>query len=791
MNRFALTIGLSLLISIIVGAPAWAHEIQAPHDHPHTDDANAHSEPQVPDPNNANPQGPYINIGSLDIEPLNSDGTSNGEWFIEHLKPGEQMQKMLRVSNFSPLHKHISLYVTDEINSAKTANNNTATNSTFFVKNIEENPDYLNKWIKLPAKELTLNPGETKILSVNFRLPKNAGVGLHKGAIIARELISSTSSDITNLATEKGIRIYLNVKGPIVTRGETTQVQTAQSLSEITIQAKTYNSGTTDFSQNYTATLKNILTGEEVTAENNSITKPQTETTATINIQKPTFGIYTLTLSGNNTPATSLGNIIFIPFWIPFTIVIFTLLVIARQLAINLNHNKKSTKTVIINCIEEILNYGNSSIETFFRHYIRLPETKRGATYLIILALCLSIFANIVSLDIRDIQAHELANTQHKHYNLTVKWGNFRKQALPDSYTKEWHGRIVFTNANIITTEYLHFERTDQAEIVGNNSSLRFDTFTGPDNDGLIIKLSASNENTPIVKYENFDTKEQFEFKITDLLNTSKILPNGLFSTEISVDQGDMEQLYAKSMELISIGETPGTMEVEATPPVGLQIPELQNLFIEELPATPSALTDFIFSSDYINNINRQNSTAKLDTSPILIKALEATPEIINEISATPDLNFIFVPTEPISFPPQEFSFTEKRITIQNLGAIIFVHNKKSPWNTYVGTSNFQLLSGKQEIPASSLTVTPGDAIILTDKVKDSRDEKNKEKTNSKIKTGEKRKFVGTYDKTPLVEVAPEANGKQIFILNPRLEIVIPEGTPAGTYRGTLTITSL
>lgn len=816
MKKFALKTGIALIIAITAGLPAHAHTTEIPHSHPH-EEINETATDQTAE--TALPKAPagYINLGTLDVKPINLDGsaTTNEEWFVEFLKPGQSVQRSLRISNFSPLPKHLSLYVTDETVSSQTASD--TVNKNFYVKSVEENPDYLEKWVNLPARELTLKPGESKILSVNFRLPRNAGVGLHKGAVIIRETLNTSSSNITNLATEKGIRIYLNVVGPIVTRGEITQLKTADTTQAYSLKVKTYNSGTTDYQQTYTARLTNLLTGKQKNANAQTLVKPQTESATNIHLEKPSFGIYTLTLNAPGINNAGISTIVFIPFWIPLTILIFTVFVIARQLALNnslIRENLHNTAEVLYHTV---LN----RMEKVLKQPWEMVHIKRGAIYLSLILIFTAVAVQTTTSDIKKVQAQAEIDSLQKEYRLTIKWGNFRNKPLPASYKKEWHGRVMVTNARMQIADLLHFERTDQAEVIGDNRTMRFDLSTGPENDGLILTIKADNSETPIILYENFDTGETLEFKVTDLLNSSAIFPSGLFSTQFSVEHGEQQLLLERSIELATMGELPSTLEIEATPPVGSQIPGLQNLFIEELPSTPEALTNFIFDSDYVGEISQMNDTNKVNTAPILIKALEATPEIIDEIAATPDLNFIFIPTNPVNFPPQEFSFNERKITIQYIGALIFVQNKETPWNTYIGTSDFQLLSGEGIIPASSLTITPGEPEVLTEKIKESKVKKAAEKQlteeqpveeqpveeqtparktikaedkpakSKNIQSGDTRKFVGKYDKSPLVNVIPDEGMKEIFILNPRLEVTIPEGTPAGTYRGTLTITSL
>ena len=145
----------------------------------------------------------YYNLGSLDVVPIPHDGAQNRSWFVEFLKPNQEIQEQLRISNFSSAAKNLEIYVADATDSQ---------NSNFLVHDRTEKQDDLNNWVNLPTRTLNLQGGESRIISVNLKLPDNAGIGLHSGAIIVREKTSD------NIAMEKGVRIYLNVTGFAVTK---------------------------------------------------------------------------------------------------------------------------------------------------------------------------------------------------------------------------------------------------------------------------------------------------------------------------------------------------------------------------------------------------------------------------------------------------------------------------------------------------------------------------------------------------------------------------------------------
>ncbi|MEZ4087393.1 MAG: DUF916 domain-containing protein [Candidatus Gracilibacteria bacterium] len=705
----------------------------------------------------------FYNFGTLDVKPIHADEGSNQDWFVEYLAPGQQKQEAIQISNFSPEPKELSIYVAD-----------TATNEgkTFQTKNLHENSDDVSDWIHLPIQKITLQSGESRILSTNFIIPKNAGVGLHTGAIIVRENGSEFS-------IEKGVRIYMNITGPVIENGSIQSVSSTQTGNLYKVNVQTANTGTVDYKTDYTVQLQDIFGTTHQTVSATSRTEPQTTHQTTLSIQKPTFGFYNMVLS-NGSDQTNIGTILFVPLWAIGAFMILVLIAI-----------KPETFTV-------------SSLQKVFQS----SELKKGFAYFGLLAVVATSVAAQSSIDPTTVQAQITSgppsvgrgssnqdntpstpqNVTQKdksatEYVLTIKWGEVRRVPVPGNKTKEWHGRLNFQNARVTTSELLHFERTDQAEVKSNKAELQFDLLTGPDNDGVILNVQAVGNQTPTVTYQNTDTGEEFELQITDLVGSSSTFAQGLWGVQFEADYTEQEKARRNVISLTQTTEgeaTPDTLEEgEATPQRFAQIPELENLFVEELPATREQLTDFILKSDYVEEVVNEDSTQKLRTDSILLQALKATPEVLEELTATPDLNFVFVPTEEISFPPQEFSFNENKESEQNLGTLIFVQNTNTPWNTFVGTTDFQLLSGDHIIPASSLTVIPGEVTVLT------------EDGEEDINPGEEKKLTGRGDRTTLINANATRGQKKAFVLNPRLRVQIPSGTPAGTYRGELTITSL
>jgi hypothetical protein len=704
----------------------------------------------------SNANAGIINTGTLDVSPVN--GGSSG-WFTKYLAPGESSQEKIRISNFDDKAKDLEIYVSDA-GTADTAAQSASAQPLFFAKSQTEKSDDIAGWIKLPTPELTLAQGESAILSVNFTTPKNAGVGLHTAAIIVRE---KTDTSYGQIAVEKGVRVYLNVTGTAIAGSEVTTASVLQKTDAVTLSITTTNTGTIDRLSSYGLSMEEIFGNSVLSSKTGTRIKPSTSATDEISVRKPAFGVYSI-YATDGTDRTYMGTVVFIPLWALLLFLCATLLVTRPSFGFSVKSPQQAFKwgAQVTNGI--FAQISRSSGAPTFRHalvYFGIFAVMAGST----------LYLSTVSFE--SVGAQSMNPRPAHSYIFTVKWGNFRNLSIPASYTKNWEGNIRFENAKINILDYLHFEQSDRAEVVNDGTTLDFKNTTGPDNDGIVIRIEPTSDTIPTGTYTNAETGEQYSFLVTDFVDAPATYPSGLFAVHLKAELGPEHEVTGIAEELEA------TPEIEATPAVGATIPELENLFVQDLPATPEVLADFILKSSYVDEIVTERKTSQVKTDPILIEALSATPEILAEISASPDLNFIFVPNALIKFPPTEFSFEETKVTVEDLGSMVFVQNKGTPWNTYVGTTDFTPLFGKSTIPADSLTIIPGEPLILSGK------------DSAVIQPGNPRAFKGTADKSVLVNVDPGTSTRQIFIMNPQLQVRIPPGTLPGHYRGTLTITSL
>lgn len=692
------------------------------------------------------------NFGTLDVQPLSNQGDTQPNWFVEYLKPGEQVQRHIRVSNFGKEEKNLNLYTADTYKNE---------GKEFFIKSSAEKSPDMAGWIELPAKNLTLQPGESTIVSVHFTIPKNAGVGLHTGAIIVREN--------AEMAMQKGIRLYVNVTGSMITDFAIQNGALTEKINNIEVQMNTANLGTTDYKTSYTAELRSLSGDVFSSAASSTLLKPNDSVTESINLTKPLFGWYQVYISSGS-HSSLVKTIFFIPWWL--AVLTISMLILTAAII-----EKKSLRIPKFQQLQpNFYALLNEVLKSF-----RTLELQKSAAYFTLLTLVAVTTMHIANVDTKEIKSQILQpqSAPHESYEVTIKWGNVRGLILPENYRKNWEGRISFENAHITIMDLLHFEKEDNAEIKQEGKTIDFKVTTGPDNDGIVLKIDPVGTDIPRIIYEDFTKGTQREFKITDFLNTAGVFPDSVFAiyikTEIKSDYTSPESLP----EGEATSEIEATNEVNTPPPPPSTIPHLQNLFVQDLPPTPEVLAHFILDSDYVKDTVTEQTTKKMHVDKILREALQATPEVLAEIGASPDVNFIFIPTEKINFPPQEFSFQENKVSVQNLGTLIFVQNKETPWNTYVEATDLVSLSGKGTIPASSLTLIPGDATSLQGD------------NGAEIHPGDRRTFSGALDKAVLVNVDPAKNSQQMFTMNPILQISVPSGTLAGRYRGTLTITTL
>jgi len=700
----------------------------------------------------------YITIGTLDIKALQGDQKTLGERIEEDFQPGKKKLIQIQIANFEPDTKELEIYATDT---------ETADQTTFIAKKqLDESPD-LKPWIKLPTKFLQLQSGETKILTVEFNVPQNAGIGLHTGAIMVKEI---KKDSIINV--EKGIRIYATIEGEAKPASQLQLRGVSQLGESITTKFQVSNLGNTDLHSSLNLQMKDLW-GKNI---NNSTTKiylqPSETQTIELAIPKPSSGYSSLHFSSNinnNNQETQL----FSTFYLPTGPFIFILLIAGIFSLIPSKNRRFQYKNLQISFAD-------------FKIFFQKQKTHFKKVSIFGLIVSLSI---LVSLEFNHLGLLNLLKTNVlqvkplSNYLVVIKWGNTKNAPLPSTYTKNWSGKIKFSNSQISIQQKLNLEANDSVSVNTENNAINYEIQTGPDNDGIVVQVESLNNKLPLLTYENTENQHVVNVPITDFLNHPIQITEGLHTVQIIAAPGPEKTLNAKPST--PTNEFSATLDAETTPEIGTVFDGLDGLrsIFNDLPATPEVLAKYIMDSEYVKEKNTENALSQIKTDPELIAALEATPDIIQEIAATPNLNFIFIPSEKVNFPNQQFSFESGKIATQELGTIIFVQNKKTAWNSYVTVSDLTSLSGRNRIPASNITVDPGEVILLSGNSID-------ENSPSTIVPGTINKLTNDSAKSLLVNVT-NPDEQAIFLMRPKITIVIPAGTRPGKYQAQLNISSL
>ncbi len=700
----------------------------------------------------------YINLGTLDVK------LANGNEQIETLlKPGQSSHHTLQVSNFSDNPKYLEIYPADAESTAQ----------AFTAKADNELSQDIAPWIKIPTNYIDLDSGETKLISINIVSPENAGVGMHTGAIMVKEQTTTDTSNTINI--EKGIRVYVNIDGqaePNLALSDITKDKTSKFL---TTDFTALNDGNTDLQGSFTLLLKDYLGNTIQTQETDIYLKPGEAESVNLAVPKPYLGLYTTELKSNvlNSATQYTQNNLFIPVEIGLLLALLSIgavLLIFRKGKPNLKlklSKQELHKTAIFSGI---------IIASIFA--VILIKASGSQNFLM---------TNVLEKDI---------SPENHWYNLEITIGNVTNLRLPEELTKEFRGSIEFQDADIVLLKKIDSEPGDSITI--DQNILNFDVTASNDIDGaeILIKPKFSDTYPTIILTDDIRNRV-YELTVDDLFRSSKFFRTSNYGIRFDIEatdeiNGDLapkdeiieEQQATEEITFnpqIDLESTPdlALRALQSTPDVSEEVEVLESIF-EDIPSTQDVFTEYILTSDYVDQVNTENSLTKIDADPRLIKSLEQTPETIQEITATPDLNFVFIPNKKVKFGSQQFSFSKPSMTSQQFGEIIFVQNKETVWNTYVTVTDFVSLSGTATIPASAITIDPGLITVLDDT-----------KDVSVLNKGEIKKFKDSFDESLLVEVLPKDATRAIFSMTPTFHIEVPAGTPPGLYQAEISIKTL
>lgn len=159
---------------------------------------------------------PYVqavSYGGLGIYPNESEvDKSNSRtkaWFIYTLEPGETKEGKVDIINTSEESIEVKVYPVDAV---------TTKDGAFAPQPEDREKIDVGAWIRLAESEIFLGPKETKTVDFTVKVPENAEVGDHIGAIIAqaKELPEVGGGTAMRVVTRIGSRMYITIPGDIV-----------------------------------------------------------------------------------------------------------------------------------------------------------------------------------------------------------------------------------------------------------------------------------------------------------------------------------------------------------------------------------------------------------------------------------------------------------------------------------------------------------------------------------------------------------------------------------------------
>lgn len=150
-----------------------------------------------------------LETGRMGIYPTFWDKTNpvTKSWFVYQLGKEEEKVDQATVINNTGEELKLKIYPVDAKTTADGA----------FSPLLEEEPkNEVGAWITLPLSELTLKPHEKKEIKFTIRIPNNAPVGEHAGAIIIEEVKPEQVNEAgvgLNIKQRVGVRVYVTIPG--------------------------------------------------------------------------------------------------------------------------------------------------------------------------------------------------------------------------------------------------------------------------------------------------------------------------------------------------------------------------------------------------------------------------------------------------------------------------------------------------------------------------------------------------------------------------------------------------
>lgn len=166
------------------------------------------------------PSAQAVSYGGLGIHPNESEVDEKNprtkSWFIYTLELGEVKKGKVDIVNSSSESVEVKVYPVDAV---------TTKDGAFAPQPEDREKIDVGAWIRLAESEVSLGPKETKTIDFTLKVPENAEVGDHMGAIIvqAKELPEVGGGTVMRVVTRIGSRMYITIPGDIVKELEFTE----------------------------------------------------------------------------------------------------------------------------------------------------------------------------------------------------------------------------------------------------------------------------------------------------------------------------------------------------------------------------------------------------------------------------------------------------------------------------------------------------------------------------------------------------------------------------------------
>ena len=240
--------------------------------------------------------------GQISINVKNPDPyTGNQSWFVYQNQPGDVIQDIATVKNYSNAPAVVKVYPVDA-----TSNDS----GDFILTSLNEPQKDLGIWTTLKTSSYVIKPGEKIDVPFTVTLPKELSPGQYFGGLIAETAASTPEckncGTSVNINTRIGSRIYLTVPGETKEDIQWLDFSAGNRLgNQIYLQFKFQNKGNISYEPNAVIELFDSK-NQRIASFNKSLgiimPNKNSEPTVTLDNTNLSFGRYTVKATINFTP---------------------------------------------------------------------------------------------------------------------------------------------------------------------------------------------------------------------------------------------------------------------------------------------------------------------------------------------------------------------------------------------------------------------------------------------------------------------------------------------------------